>query len=508
SILVTMLLYSLLEYLDIKSCILFLIVFLLIIDIMTNNNLKNFPPGPKPFPLLGNVFTAMDISEIDKLAEKYGSVFSLWRGRENTVFVSGYKMVKEALVNQAENFADRPVVPLFDEVYQGLGLALSNGYQWKKHRRFALTTLKNFGMGKNILESFILEENRFLYKAFKEEHGRPFDPHFLLNSAISNVICSMVFGHRFEYNDPRFQDILRRTDETFLLIGSLRAQLYNVCPSIMKFLPGPHQTVFSNYKKVKAFLKEEIENHRKNWDPSNSRDFIDTYFEEMEKKGCHQTSDRVPDTNVAMASGVNRLDCMVHNTATSITVDVPNMQQDEKQPCLTESSQAEKVQDEIDRVIGQGRQPSMADRANMPYTDAVIHEVQRMGNIVPLNVPRMTTKDTTLGGYFISKGTAVITNISSVLFDKNEWETPDTFNPKHFLDSYGKFRKRDAFLPFSAGKRVCLGEQLARMELFMFFTSFLQKFTFCAPQGVDVSLEAQMGFTLSPRPFKICAIPR
>uniref|UniRef100_W5MRC1 Cytochrome P450, family 2, subfamily N, polypeptide 13 n=1 Tax=Lepisosteus oculatus TaxID=7918 RepID=W5MRC1_LEPOC len=493
-----MLLYSLLEYLDIKSCILFLFVFLLIIDIMTNNNLKNFPPGPKPFPLLGNVFTAVDISEIDKLAEKYGPVFSLWRGRENTVFVSGYKMVKEALVNQGENFADRPVVPLFDKVYQGLGLALTNGYQWKKHRRFALTTLKNFGMGKNTLESFILEENRFLYKAFKEEHGRPFDPHFLLNSAISNVICSMVFGHRFEYNDPRFQDILRRTDETFLLIGSLRAQLYNVCPSIMKFLPGPHQTVFSNYKKVKAFLKEEIENHRKNWDPSNSRDFIDTYFEEMEKK-----KDDIPagfhETNLVICT----LDLLEAGTETSATTLRWSLLYMVKYPEIQK-----KVQAEIDRVIGKERQPSMADRVHLPYTDAVIHEVQRMGNIVPLNVPRMTTKDTTLGGYFISKGTAVITNISSVLFDKNEWETPDTFNPKHFLDSYGKFRKRDAFLPFSAGKRVCLGEQLARMELFLFFTSFLQNFTFKAPEGEDPSVKFQLGGILTPRPFKICAIPR
>uniref|UniRef100_UPI003AACE9C5 cytochrome P450 2K1-like n=1 Tax=Centroberyx gerrardi TaxID=166262 RepID=UPI003AACE9C5 len=100
----------------------------------------------------------------------------------------------------------------------------------------------------------------------------------------------------------------------------------------------------------------------------------------------------------------------------------------------------------------------MADRPNMPYTDAVIHEIQRMGNIVPLNALRMAAKDTTLGGYFIPKGTSLMPNLTSVLFDKNEWETPDTFNPAHFLDAEGKFVRREAFLPFSAGKRVCLGE--------------------------------------------------
>ncbi|XP_033883862.1 cytochrome P450 2J2-like [Acipenser ruthenus] len=150
----------------------------------------------------------------------------------------------------------------------------------------------------------------------------------------------------------------------------------------------------------------------------------------------------------------------------------------------------------------------MEDKPNMPYTDAVIHEVQRMGNIVPLNVPRVNTEDTTLGGYFLPKGTQVFANLTLVLFDKNEWQTPDTFNPGHFLDAEGQFVRREAFMPFSAGKRVCLGEHLARMELFFFFTSFLQKVTFSSPEGVEPSLQFKPGSTLSPLLYKICAIPR
>ncbi|KAK7888837.1 hypothetical protein WMY93_024397 [Mugilogobius chulae] len=111
-----------------------------------------------------------------------------------------------------------------------------------------------------------------------------------------------------------------------------------------------------------------------------------------------------------------------------------------------------KIQREIDNVIGQSRQPALSDRPSMPYTDAVIHEVQRFGNIVPHGFPKMASKDTTLGGYFIPKGTVTVSNLASVLFDKNEWETPDQFNPEHFLDAEGHFRKRDAFMPFSAGQ--------------------------------------------------------
>lgn len=140
-----------------------------------------------------------------------------------------------------------------------------------------------------------------------------------------------------------------------------------------------------------------------------------------------------------------------------------------------------KVQAEIDRVIGQSRQPSMGDRANMPYTAAVIHEIQRMSNIVPLGLPRITNKELQLGGYIIPKvvshasavkenavfvshimfhiycinclqGVRIIPNLASALFDKNEWETPCTFNPGHFLNEEGKFVKRAAFIPFSAGE--------------------------------------------------------
>lgn len=64
---------------------------------------------------------------------------------------------------------------------------------------------------------------------------------------------------------------------------------------------------------------------------------------------------------------------------------------------------SERVQAEIDSVIGPSRQPTVADRENMPYTDAVIHEIQRMGNIIPLNVAHKTTKDTTLDKYSIPK---------------------------------------------------------------------------------------------------------
>ncbi|XP_025927887.1 cytochrome P450 2K6-like, partial [Apteryx rowi] len=108
-----------------------------------------------------------------------------------------------------------------------------------------------------------------------------------------------------------------------------------------------------------------------------------------------------------------------------------------------------KVQEEIERVIG-STPPRIEHRTQMPYTDAVIHEIQRFANILPLNLPHATTADVSLKGYFIPKGTYVIPLLTSVLRDKSQWEKPDVFHPEHFLNSEGKFVKKDAFMPFSA----------------------------------------------------------
>ncbi|KAM4655532.1 cytochrome P450 2J1-like [Amazona ochrocephala] len=100
-----------------------------------------------------------------------------------------------------------------------------------------------------------------------------------------------------------------------------------------------------------------------------------------------------------------------------------------------------------------------------------------------------------------------MTSLTSIMFDKNVWETPDTFNPEHFLDN-GQYSRREAFLPFSAGKRACPGEQLARTELFIFFTALLQKFTFQAPEAAMLTFAFTLSLTRCPKPFRICALPR
>ncbi|XP_042748317.1 cytochrome P450 2J2-like [Lagopus leucura] len=405
---------------------------------------KDFPPGPFSFPFLGNVqflFARDLLAATETLTEKFGDIFSLQAGSQSFVIVNGLPLIKEALVTQGEDFIGRPEIPLDTDIFSKLGLISSNGHLWKQQRRFTLATLRNFGLGKRSLEERIQEECRFLTDAFRDEQGNPFNPHLKINNAVSNIICSVTFGNRFEYHDEDFQNLLRMMDQTVTLHESIMSQLYNAFPSVIKYLPGSHQTIFKNWRLMKGFVKEKINKHKEDLNPSESRDFIDSYLQEMAKPSG---SDFCEDNLVACT--LDLLFAGTETTSTTIRWALLYM-------AVYPEIQA-RVQAEIDAVIGQTRQPALEDRNNMPYTNAVIHEVQRKSNIVPFNVPREAVKDTILAGFRVPKGTILIPNLTSVMFDKKDWETPQSFNPGHFLKD-GQFWKREAFMPFSIGKISC-----------------------------------------------------
>ncbi|XP_068599257.1 cytochrome P450 2J2-like [Brachionichthys hirsutus] len=486
---------------DVRGLLLFVVVFILVADYLKNRQPANFPPSPWVFPIVGNMFSVdhkRTHESLTQLSETYGDVYSLRMGQNWMVVLNRLEVIKDALVNQGDSVVDRPCCPMRKDKVHELGVLTSSGNIWKQQRRFAVSTLKYFGFGRKSLEPVILEEFSHFANDIANFKGKPFAPHLVLIKVVSNIISTLVFGHRFQYSDEKFGALINSFDKISQIDASIWSQFYNSFPLLMRHLPGPHQTAKSLWKDIKAFVTAEIEEHKKTLDPADPRDYIDCYLKEIQKSEG-QANNTFDEENLIVCV----MDLFVAGSDTTATTLRWAFLYMAKYPEIQE-----KVQAELDGVIGRSKHPTMDDCASLPYTNAVIHEIQRMGNIVPLSIPHFTNRDIQLGGYTIPKGVAIIPNLTSVLLDKNEWETPFTFNPGHFLTKEGTFEKRAAFIPFSAGKRLCLGETLARMEIFLFFTSFMQHFTISMPAGVKPVMDSRFGVTLAPPPYDICATSR
>ncbi|XP_071323940.1 cytochrome P450 2K4-like [Trachinotus anak] len=480
-----------------------LLVYLIFTFSFTSNEDRKEPPGPRPLPLLGNLLQ-LDLrrpyNTLLRFSKKYGSVFTVYLGPKKVVVLAGYKTVKEALVNYAEEFGERDQTLIMHESNQGHGIIWSNGDSWKEMRCFALTNLRDFGMGKKACEDKIIEECEHLTEALRKFKGETVDITQPIHCAVSNIICSIVYGSRFEYNDPEFTSLVNQVSRRLQLMVSPSVQTYNLFPWLCKWITNrkEFQNIDAAIRKQNLKLFRRLE---ETLNPQMCRGFVDAFLvHEKNQEESGITNSHFHSENL-LKSVNNLFSAGTETTAKTLRFGLLLMA---KNPKIQDQ-----VQEELSRVIGR-RQVQVEDRKNLPFTNAVIHETQRLANIVPQGLPHKTAKDITFQGHFIKKGTTVYPLLMSVLFDESEWERPHSFHPAHFLDKDGKFVKREAFIPFSAGRRICPGEGLARMELFIFFTSLLQHFRFTPPPGVsedELDLTSPVGFTLNPVSPEHSAVP-
>ncbi|XP_058164838.1 cytochrome P450 2D17-like isoform X1 [Dasypus novemcinctus] len=484
------------------------VIFLLLVDLMNRRArwAPRYPPGPMPLPGLGNLLQVDFQNRLyffDKLRRRFGNVFSLQLAWTPTVVISGLAAVREALLQRGEDTVDRPPFPVLEHLgfgprAQGIVFA-KYGPAWREQRRFSVSTMRDFGLGKKSLEQWVTEEASYLCAAFANHVGRPFSPNTLLNQAVSNVMASLTHGRRFEYGDATMLKLMSLIEATLKEISGFVQEVLIVVPQLLR-IPGVAGKAFPSQKAFLDLIDEMVTEHRETRDPTQPpRDLTDAYLAEVEKaKGNPQSSFTAANLRLVVADLFS-----AGMVTTSTTLDWALLLM------VLHPDVQRRVQKEIDEVIGPGRQPEMKDQALMPFTNAVVHEVQRYGNIIPLGVRHITSRDTEVQGFLIPKGTTLILNLSSVLKDETVWEKPHRFHPEHFLDAQGRFVKQEAFLPFSAGRRACLGEPLARMELFLFFTCLLQRFSFSVPAGQPPpSTHGNYAVLVTPTPYQLCAVPR
>ncbi|XP_001632363.3 cytochrome P450 2U1 [Nematostella vectensis] len=469
----------------------------------------NLPPGPRPLPLIGNLNLLSNQMHLDfaALEKTYGKIFRVYLAHKPIIVLSG-DAIKEALVRQPRNFAGRPLLPITEEVVdkkRGKSLfAMDYGERWRIFRKLGHSTIKVYGEDR--LQEVINEEVSELCKRLEESDEKPIDITKQFGTAVTNVICTKIFGNRYDINDPEFQRLYYINDKsTRLNIGE--GWLKEAFPFLKPFLPYSQQV-----KEIKeldqerfVIMKAKYDEHVQTFDPNHIRDYTDALLKakqeaEEEDKSSKEHFGEGP---IIMAGLVTLFLAGSETTTTTLSWAIAYL--------LHNPGVQARLHKEIDQVIGKDVSPKLSQRTNIPVLEAFTAETQRLSNLVPLSLPHKTTSDCTLLGYEIAKGTTVFTNLWSLHHDPSIWKEPDTFNLDRFLDAKGKFQAPvgGTFLPFGAGPRVCLGEVLARSELFLFLATLLQHFEFVNPLGCPLpSLEGDMGVVLHPKPFTVCVRKR
>lgn len=264
----------------------------------------------------------------------------------------------------------------------------------------------------------------------------------------------------------------------------------------LRFIPpfrGAYLRVLEVVKVILGVLEKIINEHKEGFDEENIRDVIDEFLKHMKHKEHDSFHDRqllqfIRDLFVA---GSETTSSTLRWSFLCLAL-YPHFQ--------------EKLFKEITNVIGESGTPSMNHRDKMPYMRAFIHEIMRHRTLVIVAIPHRTTENVSLAGYRIPKNTAVVPNIWAVHNNPEYFVNPSKFEPERFLDEEGKFVTDPHVIPFSIGPRYCLGEQLARMEIFLFLTSIVQKFHIVADKEKPLpSLDGgcMLGLLESPHQFYV-----
>ncbi|XP_022081153.1 cytochrome P450 2J6-like [Acanthaster planci] len=505
------------DFLDVRMVLLGLF-FLLVLRWLISRP-KNLPPGPWGFPVLGSIpaiawamCRGLEPHHLfEEYAAKYGPVFCLNIFNKRVVVLNEYALVKEAF--QHPQLSDRPK-NVITEVTKTEGVVFSSGEVWMELRRFCLTVLRSFGVGKTSFEEQIGIEAEELMKEMAAFKGEPFNPKPLLGNAVANVICSVIFGKRYAYTDREFAHLLDLLSRNLKLAGGGGITL--IFPS-MRHLPFfPTSELFLNLKVSRSFIKNIIDSHRKTFDADNLKDFTDAFLMEIRHNQARNTGRGHPEDGKPKTSKYSHLsERNIVGTISNLFAAGSETTATTLQWCILymmlHPDVQTRVQAEIDDVVGRYRLPRMADVPELNFTRAVIWEVQRLANIVPLGVPHCAASDIILRGFLIPKGSVLMSNFWKMSRDPKVWPDPEQFIPERFLNVKGEATRAEELIPFSIGRRSCIGEHLAKMELFLFFSFFVHQFTFKKPDDsppLSLSLKGRGGVTRSPLPFDTCAVLR
>ncbi|KAK6187152.1 hypothetical protein SNE40_005240 [Patella caerulea] len=464
---------------------------------------RNKIPGPRGVPFFGYLpfFGKNPQKTFFNLRKRYGDIFSIQMGSFPAVVIHGKDVIREALVTSGDDFAGRPNFYTTQLLDNGESLTFGTfGPRRALQRKIASNVLYVFANARtNPLEDIIQEEVERLCSDFGKMKGAAFDPSEGIYVSVGSVLYQLCYGRNEEIrNDDNFLQFVKVSGDFTKFTGA--GNPVDVMPWLRFVMPWKLTKFWAVVHKLEVIIESKLKEEAATYSEDNRRHLTDGLLKaaiEVEADPEHGlTGDHVRNvmadiTSAGFETLSTTLTWAVLLLANNLTVQ-------------------RKVHEAIDDVIG-SRSPRLDDKPTLHYTMATINEIMRFSNIVPLAVPHAATRDTELRGYKIREGTILLPNFYSVSHDEQTWGDPNNFRPERYLDENGELdkNKTDLFTPFSLGRRKCLGEFLARMEVFLFFTAILQRCEFRKPASVEeYNLEGSFGLTIKPEPYNVAVTLR
>ena len=494
---------------NIGTALVFVVVFLSVY--LINRKPKGIPPGsPLTLPFIGDLPLLIGgdiLNTFAKLRKRYGDIFSFYIGRKLFIVINGYKLIHKSAVKRGWTFSGRPREDFSWETgSEHGGIFMSSGLLWQRQRKFIHNSLEQFGFGKTSFESKILTEVRSFIEYLRSTNGQPCDFKEAVRTSMANVVFSIVCGKRHEYTDSVFRKILRNIHYATRVFLA-----YTMISNCFPFFSHAYAWIpfdIFHLKKLKAktdgfrnYVKELYEEHMGHF-KCEINDLMDSYIKEeknTQNKGTRAEFSfdqmfRVMDD--LLGAGTEAGSTAVQ-WAVIYLLNYPEVKQ--------------RLQTDINKVVPDARLPSLDDKAKLPYVEAFIMELLRITNIGPLSLPHavLGDADVVFDGYRIPKDCSILFNFQSVHLDPNNFKDPLAFKPERFLDSLGKVIIPKEFMPFGAGRRLCLGEPVAKMEIFLFLAAMIKEFDFLPEETAKIpSTRPVIGITQAPVSYKVRVVKR
>ncbi|MCO5560105.1 hypothetical protein L7F22_049947 [Adiantum nelumboides] len=445
---------------------------------------SRLPPGPPAWPVIGNfhLLGAMPHQSLTQLARRYGPLMSMRLGSILYIVASTPEMARYFLQTYDHCFASRPRTAAATHILNNsTDLAFAPyGPYWTLIRR---ACVKDVFHPKRLLsfQPIRQQETRNLIHGLLQQSssGHPIllRPH--LQGAANNIISRMTLSKTYIElsSSSSAGDIVAIIDEIMHLLG---------VPNVGDFIPslawldlqGLERKMRAVREQVKVTLGEIIRERRdrnaeQDVAPADQpQDFLDALLS-MQKS---EREVEITDDNVTAVI----LDMYVGGTdTTSITSEWALAELLANPACL------EKVQEELDRVVGRERPVEDGDIAQLPYLRAVVQETFRLHPAVPLLLPRQAMQACSVAGYDLPEDARVYVNVWAIGRDPGTWEEPLAFHPERFLGGTVEEKgKHFELLPFGSGRRRCVGYELGLLNVRLFLSSLLQSFHWQLPPGV------------------------